>query len=163
MIEEVAAGRGVAVEGLVDLAVGRVNPDLERPDPHGASFGNRANVRVGLVRQPRLGDLAEVDAVGLSGQDGYGFHPGTRLVKRDLESEERACPRLKEPSIPDIVPGSSSGCYVTSTLCGVIQRSGGRGEIGDWLRGAAEVPAPDLAGNCGRMLQVGVVNQRPRS
>jgi hypothetical protein len=66
----------------MDLAVRGVDADLKCPDPHGAALGHLANVRVGLIRQPGLGDIALVDAVFLTWQDGNGFHPGTRHDKR---------------------------------------------------------------------------------
>ena len=74
--EVLAARRGVAVEGLVDLAVGGVDADLEHLDQHAPPFGDRADVRMRLVAQLRDGDLAQVDAVRLAGQDGNGFHRG---------------------------------------------------------------------------------------
>ena len=51
--EMLAARRGVAVEGLVDLAVGGVDADLEHLHQHRPALGNPADVRVRLVGQLR--------------------------------------------------------------------------------------------------------------
>ncbi len=72
----VAAWRCVAVERLVDLAIGGVDPDLEDLHQYGPAFRHDADVRMGLVRQLRARDLAKVDAIRLARQDGNGFHRG---------------------------------------------------------------------------------------
>ena len=81
----VAAGRGVAVEGLVDLAVGGVDADLEHLDQHGPPFGDAADVRMRLVGQLRGGDLAQVDAVRFARQDGNGFHRNSTRQRRTID------------------------------------------------------------------------------
>ena len=70
----VATGRGVPVEGLVDLSIGRVDADLQHLHQHAAPLGYLAHVRMRLVRE--LGDrnLTQMHAVRLAGQNGYGFH-----------------------------------------------------------------------------------------
>ena len=72
--EVLAAGRGVAVEGLVDLAVGGVDADLEHLHQHGPALGNPADVRMRLVGQLRDRDVSQMHAIRLAGQDGNGFH-----------------------------------------------------------------------------------------
>ena len=72
----VAARRCVAVECLVDLAVGGVDSDLKDLHQHGPAFRHDADVRVGLVRQLRDRDITKVDAIRLARQDGNGFHRG---------------------------------------------------------------------------------------
>src|SRR5262249_54948739 len=73
--DQVLTARGrVAVEGLVDLAVGRVHADLQDLDQDPAALGDLDDVRVRLVGQARGRDVPQVDAVRLAGQDGDGFH-----------------------------------------------------------------------------------------
>ena len=69
-----APRRSVAVKGLVDLAVGGVDADLKHLDQHRAALGNPANVRVRLVGQRGDRDVAQMDAIRLTRQDGNGFH-----------------------------------------------------------------------------------------
>ena len=69
-----AAGRGVAVEGLVDLAVGRVDADLQHLHQHATPIGDPAHMGMRLVGQLRDGNLSQMHAVRLAGQYGYGFH-----------------------------------------------------------------------------------------
>ena len=77
-----AAGGSVAVEGLVDLAISRIDADLQRLHQHRAAFGNRADVRMRLIVQLGLWDVSQVDTVGLSGKNGDGFHEGPLVEGR---------------------------------------------------------------------------------
>ena len=69
-----AAGRSVAVESLVDLAISRIDADLQRLHQDRAALGNRADMRVRLIVQLGLRDLSQMNTVGLSGKNGDGFH-----------------------------------------------------------------------------------------
>ncbi len=69
-----AAGRGVAVESLVDLAVGRIDADLQHLHEHATSLGDLAHMGMRLVGQLGDRDLTKMHAIRLAGQNGYGFH-----------------------------------------------------------------------------------------
>ena len=72
--EMLAARRGLPIQGFVDLAVGRIDADLEHLDQHGAAVADPANVRMGLVVQLRDRNISQMNAIRLAGQDGNGFH-----------------------------------------------------------------------------------------
>ena len=69
-----APRRRVAVERLVDLSIRSVDTDLEHLHPHGPALRDLTDVRMRLIGQLRFGNLSQVDAVRLPGQDGNGFH-----------------------------------------------------------------------------------------
>src|SRR5581483_344318 len=69
-----AAGWSVAIERLVDFAVGGVDPHLQDLNADRAPFRNATNVRVRLIAQLGFRHVHKVNAVGLAGEDGYGFH-----------------------------------------------------------------------------------------
>ena len=71
-----AARRSIAVKCLVDLAIGRVDTDLEHLHQHRPALGYAANVGMGLVGQLRDRDVSQVDAIRLTRQNGNGFHQG---------------------------------------------------------------------------------------
>src|SRR5262249_43602349 len=64
--QKVVAGRSGAVLGFVDFAIGGVDADLQNADQHAAAA--RHVVDLGL-RQ-----IGQMDAVGLTGSNGNGFH-----------------------------------------------------------------------------------------
>ncbi len=82
-----AARRGVAVKGLVDLAVSRIDTDLQHLDQHGTPIGDPAHVRMRLVRQLGDGNLSQMHAIRLAGQYGYGFHRPTPDPPRSVGGE----------------------------------------------------------------------------
>src|SRR5262245_60237317 len=85
--DEVAvAWRSVAVEGVVDLAVGGIDADFQHADEDAFAAGN-----VGDFGARNVG---EVDAVLLAGSDGDGFHgePGDREQETG-DSSEFSCER----------------------------------------------------------------------
>ena len=105
--EVVAPGGGVAVEGLVDLAVGGVDPDLEHLHQDGAPFGDGADVRMRLVGQLRGRDVPQVDAVRLAGEDGDGFHRGVDSPKGAMKVRARA----RRPRDPGILIEDGPACH----------------------------------------------------
>ena len=65
--EKVRSRGRSAVPGLVDLAIGAVQPEAEDPDEHAAAAGDFV--------ETGFGQLLEVNAAGLSGINGYSLHP----------------------------------------------------------------------------------------
>jgi hypothetical protein len=78
-----APWRGVAIKGLVDFSVGRVDTDFQNFHQDRAAVGNFADVRMGLIRNLRYRYVSQVDAVGLARKDGDGFHLWRRLNIND--------------------------------------------------------------------------------
>jgi len=72
--EMLAARRGLAILGLVNLAVGGIDADLQHLDQHGAAVADPANVRMGLLAQPGDRNIAQMNAIRLARQHGNGFH-----------------------------------------------------------------------------------------
>jgi hypothetical protein len=85
----IAPGRGVAVQSLVDLAVGGINADLQALDEDAPPLRDRGDVRVRLGVEGGGGDVPEVDGVRSAGEDGDGFH--RKLSGRDGEVGCRCC------------------------------------------------------------------------
>ena len=65
---------GVAVEGVVDLAIGGVDTDLQGSDQHRASVRNSADVGVRLIEQFRYGNVTQVNTIWFAGKDRNSFH-----------------------------------------------------------------------------------------
>ena len=91
-----AARRGVAVQRLVDFPVGGVDADLQRLDQHRPPFRDAANVRMRLVRQLGGRNVTEVNAIGLTGQNGNGFHRKSLVEVSETETFPRMWKRRRE-------------------------------------------------------------------
>ena len=72
--EVLAAGRGVAVEGFIDLTVGGVDAHLKHLHQHSPPVGNLANVGMRLIGQLGNRNVPGMNAILLARQNGNGFH-----------------------------------------------------------------------------------------
>src|SRR5690606_5274324 len=88
-------GRGVAVEGLVDLAIGGVDPDLEHLDENAPSVRNVGHLRLGKFRQ--------VDAIWLTRMNCDRTHSSVEPLGLAERKGRKATGRIA-------VPGETGKC-----------------------------------------------------